>query len=139
MRIDIMKEIKLVITTAISSQISEIAKAIATEIKTAISMEMSPHTNETMTISPIDLVEDLDPITQTPTMTNDDFTSMDVDTDQRKRKITNENEDSATPNRITPAITLRTQRSRGIASTSKKTLKEGQKTDLKKYEQTDYD
>ena len=44
MRVDIMKEIKLVITTAISSQISEIAKAMATEIQTAISMEMSTHT-----------------------------------------------------------------------------------------------
>ena len=44
MRVDIMKEIKLVITTAISSQISEIAKAMATEIKTAISMKMSTHT-----------------------------------------------------------------------------------------------
>ena len=44
MRVDIMKEIKLVITTAISSQISEITKAMATEIQTAISMEMSTHT-----------------------------------------------------------------------------------------------
>ena len=92
-------------------------------------MEMSTHTNETMTMSPIDLAEDLDPITQTQTMTNDDSSPMNVDTDQRKRKITNENEDSATTNRITPARTLRTQRRRGIASTPKKTLKEGQNTD----------
>ena len=92
-----------------------------------------------MTMSPIDLAEELDPITQTPTMTNDDSTPMDVDTDQRKKKITNENEDSETPNRITPARTLRTQRSRGLASTPKKTLKEGQKTDKKKYEQKYYD
>ena len=124
-----MKEIKLVITTTISSQLSEIAKAMATEIKTAISMELSTHTNELMTMSPIDLAEDLDPITQTPTMNNDKSIPFDVDTDQRKRKMTNENEDSEEPNRITPARTLRPQRSRGIASTPKKTLKEGQKTD----------
>ena len=44
-------------------------------------------------------------------------------------KINNETEDPTTPNRITPARTLRTQRSRGQASTPKKSLKEGQKTD----------
>ena len=38
-------------------------------------------------MSPIDLAEELDPITQTPTMTNDDSTPMDVDTDQQKKKI----------------------------------------------------
>ena len=129
MRIDIMKEIKIVITTAISSQLSENAKAMANEIKTVISMELSTHTNEPMTMSPIDLAEDLEPITQTPTMNNDNSTLMEVDTDQRKRKMINENEDSEEPNRITPARTLRPQRSRGIASIPKKTLKEGQKTD----------
>ena len=76
-----MKEIKFVITTATSSQISEIARAMATEIKAAISMEVSITTNEPMTMSPIDLEEDLDQITQTPTMTNDDSTPMEVDTD----------------------------------------------------------
>ena len=93
MRIDIMKEIKIVITTAISSQFSENAKVMANEIKTAISMELSTHTNEPMNMSPIDLAEDLEPITQTPTMNNDNSTPMEVDTDQRKRKMTNETED----------------------------------------------
>ena len=131
MRIDIMEEIKIVITTAISSQIPEIARALATEIKTAMRTEMSISTNENMTLSPIDLAEDLDPITQTPTMTNEESTPMKVDIDQRKRKIPTETEETTTPNRITPARTLRTQRSRGIASTPKKSLKEGQKTDKK--------
>ena len=45
MKVDIMKEIKLVITTVISSQLSEIAKVMASEIKTAISMELSTHIN----------------------------------------------------------------------------------------------
>ena len=81
-----MQEIKLVITTVISSQISEIARAMATDIKGAISMEMSTTFNETMTMSPIDLEDDLDPIIQTSTMTNDEPTPMEVETDQRKRK-----------------------------------------------------
>ena len=129
MKVDIMKEIKLVITTAISSQLSEIAKAMASEIKTAISMELSTHINESMNMSPIELEEDLEPITQTPTKNNDNSTPMEVDPEQRKRKINTDNEDSEEPNRITPARTLRPQRSRGIANTTKKTLKEGQKVD----------
>ena len=52
-----------------------------------------------------------------------------METDQRKRKIANEIEETTTPNRITPARNLRAQRNRGIASTPKKSLKEGQKTD----------
>ena len=46
MHIDMMKEIKLVIITVISSQISKIARAMVSEIKTVISMEMSTTTNE---------------------------------------------------------------------------------------------
>ena len=72
MRIDIMKDIKLAITTAILSQIYEIAIAMATQIKAAISTEMSTTTKDTMTLSPVELEEDLEPITQTPTRTNED-------------------------------------------------------------------
>ena len=82
-----------------------------------------------MNSSPIELEEDLEPITQTPTKNNDNSTPMEVDADQRKRKMNNDNEDSEEPNMITPARNLRPQRSRGIANTPKKTLKEGQKTD----------
>ena len=117
------------ITTAISSQLSEIAKAMATEIKTAISMELSTHINESMNTSPIELEENIEPITQTPTKNNDNSIPMEVDTEQRKRKMNTDNEDSEELNRITPVRTIRPQRSRGIASAPKKTLKEGQKTD----------
>ena len=72
MRIDIMKEIKLAITTAISSQISETTKAMATYIKEVIRMEMSTTTKDNMTMSPAELKEDLDSITQSPNMTNED-------------------------------------------------------------------
>ena len=46
---------------------------------------------------------------------------------EREKKIANEIEETTTPNRINPARNLREQRNRGIASTSKKSLKEGQK------------
>ena len=82
-----------------------------------------------MNMSPIELEEDLEPITQTPTKNNDNSTPMEVDPEQRKRKMNNDNEESEEPNRITPTRTLRPQRSRGIASTPKKTLQEGQQTD----------
>ena len=58
MKVDIMKEIKLVITTAISSQLSEIAKAMESEIKAAITMEVSTHIKESMNMSPIELEEE---------------------------------------------------------------------------------
>ena len=90
MRVDIMKEIKLAITTAISSQIFEIAKAMATQIKEAISIEMSTTTKDNMTMSPVELEEDPDPITQSPKMTNEDSIPMEVDTDQCKRKVPTE-------------------------------------------------
>ena len=91
--------------------------------------ELSTHINESMNTSPIELEEDLEPITQTPTTNNDNSTPMEVDSEQRKIKMNTDNEDSEEPNRITPVRTLRPQRSRGIASTPKKILKEGQKTD----------
>ena len=83
-RIDIMKEIKLVITTVISSQISEIAISMATKIKAAISTEMLTTTKDTMTLSTVEPEEDLDPITQIPTMTNEECTPMEMDTYPRK-------------------------------------------------------
>ena len=129
MRIDIIKEIKLATTIAISSQISEIAKAMATQIKEAISIEMSTTTKDNMTMSPVELEEDLDSITQSPKMTNDDSTPIEVDTDQRKRKAPTDIEEPTTTHRITSSRNLRLQKHRGLVSTPKKTLKEGQKTD----------
>ena len=129
MRIEIMKEIKLVITTAISSQISKIAIAMATQIKTANTDEMSTATTEMLTLSPSELDEEIDLITQLPTMTNAESTPMEVDTDPRKRKVPNDNEDALKTNRITPTRSLRPQTHRGLLGTPKKTLKEGQKTD----------
>ena len=129
MRVDIMKEIKLAITTAISSQISEIAKAMATQIKEAISIEMSTTTKDNMTMSPVELEEELDPIPQSPKMNQEESTPMEVDIDQRKRKVPTDIDDSTTNHRITPSRNLRPQKHRGLVSTPKKTLKEGQKTD----------
>ena len=51
MRIDIVKEKKLAITTAISSQISKIAIAMATQIKTIITAEMSTAATDMLTFS----------------------------------------------------------------------------------------
>ena len=117
MRIDIMKEIKLAITTAISSQISEIAKAMATQIKEAISIEMSTTTKDNMTMSPVELEEELDPIPQSPKMNQEESTPMEVDIDQRKRKVPTDIEDSTTNHRITPSRNLRPQKHRGLVST----------------------
>ena len=129
MRIDIMKEIELAITTAISSQISEIAKAMATQIKEEISIELSTTTKDNMTMSPMELEEDLDPISQSPKMNKEDSTPMEEDIDQRKRKVPTDIEDSTTTHRITPSRNLRPQKHRRLVSTPKKTLKEGQNTD----------
>ena len=129
MRVDIMKEIKIAISTAITSQISEIAKAMATQIKEAISTEMSTTIKDNMTMSPVELEEDLDPITQSPKMNQEESTPMEVDIDQRKRKVPTAIDDSTTTHRITSTRNLRPQKHRGLVSTPKKTLKEGQKTD----------
>ena len=112
MRIDIMTEIKLAITTAISSQISEIAIAMATQIKTAITAEMSIAATNILNLSPVELDEEMKLITQSPTMTNEDSTPMEVDADLRKRKVTNDNEEATTTNRITPTRNLRPQKHR---------------------------
>ena len=101
MRVDIMKEIKIAISIAILSQISEIAKAMATQIKEAISTEMSTTIKDNMTISPVKLEEDLDPITQSPKMNQEESTPMEVDIDQRKRKVPTDIDDSTTTHRIT--------------------------------------
>ena len=53
MRIDIMKEIKLAITTAISSQLLEVAIAMSTQIKIAITAEMSTAATDMLTLSPV--------------------------------------------------------------------------------------
>ena len=91
-------------------------------------MEISTTTKDTMTLFPVELEEDLNLITQSSTMTNEESTSMDVDTDPRKRKVPNDIEETTITHRITPSRNLRPQKYRDIVSTSKKTLKEGQTT-----------
>ena len=63
MRVDIMKEIKLAITTAITTQITERAIAMATQIKTAITAEISADATELMTLSQVELDEETELIT----------------------------------------------------------------------------
>ena len=102
---------------------------MASEITAALNIDLSALIKTAMNQSPIEPEEEFEPITHTPTKTNDNSTPMEVDADQRKRKMNNDNEEPEEPNMITPARNLRPQRSRGIANTPKKTLKEGQKTD----------
>jgi len=102
---------------------------MTTQIKEAISTEMSTTTKNNMTISPVELEEDLDPITQSPKMTNEDSTPMEVDTDQRRRKVPTDTEETTATHKITSSRNLRPQKHRGLVSTPKKTLKKGQKTD----------
>ena len=52
-----------------------------------------------------------------------DFKTSERTLPERKRKMNTDNEESEEPNMITPARNLRPHRSRGIANTSKKTLK----------------
>ena len=91
--------------------------------------EMSTAATDTLTLSSVELDEERDSITQTPKMTNEDSTPKKVDADLRKRKVPNDNEDAITTNRITPTRNLRLQKHRGLSSTPKNILKEGQKTD----------
>ena len=131
-RIDIMKEIKLAIITAISSQISEIAIAMATQIKTSITAEMLTAATDMLTLLSIELDEEIDLITQSPTMTNVDSTPMEMDADPQKREVPNDNEEALTTNGITPTRNIRSQKYRELSGTPKKTLKEGQKNRLRK-------
>ena len=124
-----MKKIKLAITTAISSHISEIAKAMATQIKEEIRIEMSTTTKDNMTMSPVELEEDLDSITQSPKMNQEESTPMEVDIDQRKRKGPTDIDDSTPNHRINQSRNLRQQKHRVLVSTPKKTLKKGQRRD----------
>ena len=114
MRIDIMKEIKLAITNAISSQILEIAIAMATQIKTAITAEMSTAATDIMTLSHVELDEETELINQSSTTTNEEThsTPMEVDADPRKRKAPNDTEETTTTNMITPTRNLRPQKYR---------------------------
>ena len=102
---------------------------MAAEITAALNVDLSALIKKAMNPSPIELEEEFEPITQTPTKNNDNSTPMEIEADQRKRKMNTDNENSEEPNMITPARNLRPQRSRGIANTTKKTLKEGQKVD----------
>ena len=56
------------------------------QIKAAIITEMSTTTKDTMNMLLVDLEEDLYPITQTLTMTNEESTPMEVDTDPQKKR-----------------------------------------------------
>ena len=89
-RLDIMCEIKLVITSAIISQILELAIAMVKQIKAAITVDVSAEVTKKLNLSPGVVDKDLEPITQSPTVTNDTFqaTSMKVDTNPRKRENT---------------------------------------------------
>ena len=132
MRIDIMEDIKLAITTAILSQISEIAIAMATQTETVITAEMSTAASNIMTQSHVELNEETELITQYPTKTNEEThsTPIEVDADCRKRKVPNDTKKTTTTtNRITPTRNLRPQKHRELTGTPKKTLKEGQKSD----------
>ena len=96
-------------------------------------------TTDTLTLSPVELEEDIELITQSPTMTNEESTPMKVDADPRKRKVPNDIEEATTTNRIISTRNLRPQKHRGLVSTPKKTLKEGQKWIKRKYEYTNSD
>ena len=85
---------------------------MATQIKEAVSTEMSTTTKDNIIMSPVELEEDLDPITQSPKMTNEDSIPMEVGIGQRKRKVPTDIEDSTTTHRITPSRNLRPQNHR---------------------------
>ena len=87
---------------------------MATQIKTAITAEMSTAATDMLTLSPVELDEEIDLITQSPTMINTDSTPMEVDADPRKRKVPNDNEDAIITNRITPTRNLRPQKHREL-------------------------
>ena len=89
-----------------------------------------------MTLSHVELDEEIELITQSTTMTNEHIhsTPMEVNADPRKKKIPNDTEEATTTNRVTPTKNLRPQNHRGLTCTPKKTLKEGQKRIKKKHE-----
>ena len=88
MRLDIMCEIKIVITTTITSQIQKLAVPMATEIKAAIVADNFTEVTVTLTLILGEINEDLGPISQLPMVANDvsKKTSIEVDTDPSKRK-----------------------------------------------------
>ena len=87
---------------------------MATQIKTAITAEMSTSATDILTLPPVELDEEIDLITQSPTMTNENSTPMEVDVNPRKRKVPNDNEDAIITNRITPTRNLRPQKHREL-------------------------
>ena len=103
-----------------------------TQIKTAITAEMSTAASNIMTQSHVELNEETELITQYPTKTNEEThsTPIEVDADCRKRKVSNDTKKTTTTtNRITPTRNLRPQKHRELTGTPKKTLKEGKKSD----------
>lgn len=130
-RLNTMREIKTVITNAITSQISELAIVIETQIIAAITADISADVTDTLTLSPVDLDEDLELIAQSPTIYIDvsQTTPMEVDTDPRKRKEPTASEEPLTTVRVTPTRHLRPQKHQGLVGTLKKTLNEGKNTD----------
>ena len=88
MRIDIMLEIKLVSTTTTTTPISEIIIAMATQIKTAITAKILPEAIENLTLSHIELDEELKSFTQSPMMNNDEpqLTPIEVNTGPKREE-----------------------------------------------------
>ena len=99
MRLDIMCEIKIVITTTITSQIQKLAVPMATEIKAAIVADNFTEVTVTLTLILGEINEDLGPISQLPMVANDvsKKTSIEVDTDPRKRKDPTTSEEKLPP------------------------------------------
>ena len=141
MRINIIREIKPVITTIITIQISEIAIAMVTQIKTVITSDIVAEATEILNLSPVELDEEPEKITQSPMMNNDESqsTPMEEDTDPWKIKVPTATKETLTTNKITRARDLQPQKHRELVGTPKKILKEGQKQIKKKYEYKHYD
>ena len=128
MRLNTMREIKTVITNAITLQISELAIVMETQIKAAITADISAEVTDTLTLLPVDLDEDIELIAQSPTIDIDvsQTTPMEVDTDPRKRKEPTTSEEPLTTVRVTPTRHLRPQKHQGLVGTPPK---EGKNTD----------
>ena len=87
------------------------------QIKTTITVEMPTDATNIMTLSPVELDEETELITQSLTMTNEEThpTPMEVDADPRKRKAPNDTKETTTTtttNMITPTRNQRPQKHR---------------------------
>ena len=82
---------------------------MATLIKTAVTAEIWVETTEILTLSPIEVDEKSDPITQSTMMTSDESpsTPMEVYADHRKIMVLTEIEETLATNRTTSTRNLR--------------------------------